>query len=73
MFKDKLVETLNRSKTKEKEDKKATKAINKIQRQKRLSSDEFQKVYDTVWKEGPKVKYQSPDAWRKLGEGDKST
>ena len=72
MLKDKVVKTLNRSETKKKENKKTTKAIDKIQRQKRLSSDEFRKVYDTLWTEGPKIKYQSPDAWRKLGESANS-
>ena len=62
MFRDKVLETLNRSKTNNKEDEKTINAIDKIQRQKRLSSEEFQKVYDTLWKEGPKVKYQRPDA-----------
>jgi hypothetical protein len=68
MFRDKLIKTLNRSKTNNKGDKKTIKAIGKIQRQKRLSSEEFRKVYDNVWKEGPEIKYQSPDAWRKPGE-----
>jgi hypothetical protein len=71
MFRDKLVKTLNRSKTNNKGDKKTAKAIDKIQRQKRLSSEEFRKVYDNVWKEGPKIKYQSPEAWRKPGESGK--
>ena len=35
---------------------------NKIQKQKRLSSNEFLSVYDSLWKEGPKVQYQNPDA-----------
>jgi len=72
MFKDKLVKTLNQSKT-NKEDKKTRKAIDKIKRQRRLSSEEFWKLYDDLWKDGPKIKYQSPDAWRKLGEGANST
>ena len=70
MFKNKL-ETLNRSKINNKEAEKKIKAIGKIQRQKRLSSEEFRKVYDNVWKEGPKIKYQSPDAWIKPGESEK--
>jgi hypothetical protein len=61
MFRDKLLETLNRSKTNNKEDEKTINAIDKIQRQERLSSEEFLKIYDALWKEGPKVKYQSPD------------
>jgi hypothetical protein len=67
MFKNKL-ETLNRSKINNKEAEKKIKAIDKIQRQKRLSTEEFRKVYDNLWKEGPRIKYQSPDAWRKPGE-----
>jgi len=72
MFKDKLLETLNPSKTNDKENRKTKKAINKIQRQRKLSSAEFLKVYDTLWKEGPKVKYQSPDTWRDPEESNKS-
>jgi len=68
MFRDKVIKTLNRSKSNNKKDKKAVKAIIKIQRQKRLSSEEFRKVYDNLWKEGPEIKYQSPDAWRRAGE-----
>ena len=71
MFKDELVKTSNRSKTNNKKDKKTLKAIDKIQKQERLSSEEFGKVYDNVWKEGPRIKYQSPDAWRKPGESGK--
>jgi phage gp16-like protein len=56
MFRDKILETLNRSKTNDQEDEKTIRAIDKIQRQERLSSEEFLKVYDTLWKEGPKVK-----------------
>ena len=68
MFKDKFIEALKGSKDKDLEDKVISGALDKIQRQKRLSSDEFLKVYDTLWKEGPAVKYQNPDAWRNFGE-----
>jgi hypothetical protein len=68
MFKDKLTKTLNRTKTSKKENNKTIKAIDKIRGQKRLSSEEFRKVYDTLWTEGPKIQYQSPDAWRRAGE-----
>ena len=71
MLNNKLVKTLSRSKTNNKKDKKTMKTMDKIQRQERLSSEEFQKVYDNVWKEGPRIKYQSPDAWRKPGESGK--
>jgi len=70
MFRNKLIKTLNHSKTNQK-DKKTKEAIDKIQRQTRLSSEEFWKVYDNLWKDGPTIKYQSPDAWRKPGESGK--
>jgi hypothetical protein len=66
MFKDKFFEALRQSKNSETGDNKTIKTLNKIQRRKRLSSEEFLKVYDTLWKEGPPVKYESPDAWRNL-------
>ena len=68
MFMDKLLEALKGSKNNDLEDKKTSRALEKMQKQKRLSSDEFFRVYDTLWKEGPTVKYQSPDAWRNFGE-----
>jgi hypothetical protein len=30
---------------------------------KRLSSDNFLKCFDAIWKRGPIVRYQNPDAW----------
>ncbi|HMK94829.1 MAG TPA: hypothetical protein VK536_05440 [Candidatus Limnocylindrales bacterium] len=71
MFRDKLLEALNRSKASGEEDKKTIEAIGKIQRQERLSSEEFLKIYETLWKSGPKVKYQGPDIWRNSEENDK--
>lgn len=65
MFKDKLLNALKRSKNSEKDEEETLQAIAKIERQKRLSSKEFLKVYDTLWKEGPSVKFQSPDAWNR--------
>jgi hypothetical protein len=63
MFKDKLLDILKRSRNSEREEKETTQAMDKIERQKRLSSEEFLKIYDALWKEGPSVKYQNPDAW----------
>lgn len=65
MFKDKLFDTLKRSKNSEKDEKETLQAMAKIERQNRLSSDEFLKIYDALWKEDPSVKYQSPDAWNR--------
>ena len=42
-------------------DRDLTKAFSKIEKQKRLSSQEFLNVYDSLWKAGPSVVYQSPD------------
>jgi hypothetical protein len=62
MFKDKLIGTLEGKKMTDSNDKeKLVTAINKIQKQKRLSSQEFLSIYDSVWKKGPTVQYQNPD------------
>ena len=38
-------------------------AVLKINSRKRMSSKEFFKVYDALWKEGPETKYQAPESW----------
>ena len=30
---------------------------------KRRTSEEFLKTHESLWREGPKVKYSNPDAW----------
>ena len=63
MFKDNVINALKDKKsTDNNDDETIVKAADKIQKQKRLSSNEFLKVYDSLWKEGPAVKYQNPDA-----------
>jgi len=63
MFKDKLLAALKDKKSPySNDDKMMGKAASKIQKQKRLSSSEFLSVYDSLWKEGPAVQYQNPDA-----------
>ena len=63
MFKDKLIAALKvRESTDNNGDKEMFRTINKIQKQKRLSSNEFLKVYNLLWKKGPTVLYQSPEA-----------
>jgi peptidoglycan hydrolase CwlO-like protein len=52
-------------KSKKNKDKKTIQAIKKIEKQKRLSSEEFIKVYDSLWKNGPSVKFQNPDSWER--------
>lgn len=64
MFKDRLLDTLKNKKREEKLDEEMSQAMAKIQKQKRLSSQEFLKVYETIRREGPpKMKYQNPEAW----------
>ncbi|MGZ3634355.1 MAG: hypothetical protein ACXVAJ_08540 [Parachlamydiaceae bacterium] len=62
MSKNKLLDAL---KLKIGDDKKIIHAITKIEREKRLSSEEFLKVHDVLRKEGPFVKYQNPNSWNK--------
>jgi len=68
MFKNRLLETLKRSQNGQTPDDETFQAMVKIQNHKRLSSQEFLKVYDTIWQEGPKTFYKNPDAWRKSGD-----
>ena len=58
----KLLKALKSKKTK---DKKTIQAMTEIEGQKRLSSEEFMKVYDSLWKDGPSVKFQNPDSWER--------
>jgi hypothetical protein len=37
--------------------------LEKINSKERLSKDEFQRVYDIIWKRGPVIKYRLPDKW----------
>jgi hypothetical protein len=40
----------------------------KKKKQKRLTSAEFLRLYETLWQEGPKVKYVNPDNWRGIAD-----
>jgi len=68
MFKNRLLETLKSSQNGQTPDDETFRAMAKIQNHKRLSSQEFLKVYDTIWQEGPKTEYKNPDNWRKSGD-----
>lgn len=68
MFKERLLEALKRSQTEQQPDQTLQTAATKIQKQRRLSSEEFQKGYDAIWKEGPKTVYQNPNAWRRTAD-----
>ena len=65
MFKNRLLETLKQSQNGRHPDGETFRAMAKIQEHKRLTSQEFQKVYDTIWQEGPKTAYKNPENWRK--------
>jgi regulator of replication initiation timing len=52
-------------KSKKNRDKKTIKATIKIEKQRRLSSEEFIRVYDSLWKDGPTVKFPNPDSWER--------
>ena len=68
MFKERLIKTLKLSQNGDKPDEETLQAMTKIQNHKKLSSQEFLKVYDTIRKEGPKTAYQNPNSWRKVGD-----
>ena len=61
MLKNRLLNVL-KNKNSEKPDREISHAATKIENQKRLSTQEFQKVYETIWQEGPAIKYQNPGA-----------
>jgi hypothetical protein len=44
-------------------DEETQRAMDKMKQRKRLSSEEFLRVYDALWQEGPSGKYQTPDGW----------
>ncbi len=61
MFKSRLLDAL-RYRSLEKPDGEISQAVAKMENQERLSTEEFLKVYETLWREGPIIKYQSPVA-----------
>lgn len=61
MFKDRLLDALKSKKNMLESDEKMSRAMSKIQKQKRLSSEEFLEVYDSLRCEGPQMKYLNPD------------
>ena len=61
MLKNRLLDTL-KNRNREKPDGEISQAATKIENQKRLSTHEFLKVYETIWQEGPTIKYVNPGA-----------
>jgi hypothetical protein len=62
MFTDNILDAL-RKKQHTKEDAESQRVVAKMKQRKRLSSEEFLKVYDSLWQQGPTTKYQTPDGW----------
>ena len=58
VLKNRLIDSL-KNRNVEKYDAEVSVAIGKMENQKRLSSKEFLKSYETLWKEGPAVKYRN--------------
>ena len=67
MFEERLLESLKASQNESNPDNEIMQIITKIENHKKLSSQEFQKVWETIWKEGPKTAYKNPECWRKPG------
>jgi hypothetical protein len=59
MLKNRLADIL-KNRSQEQPDVEISQAALKIEKQKRLSNKEFQKVYESIWQAGPTVKYQNP-------------
>ncbi len=61
MSKYRLIDALKNVNSK-KPDTEIAQAAAKMENQKKLSSKEFSKVYETIWQNGPSIKYQNPGA-----------
>ena len=59
MLKNRVADIL-KNRTQAQSDFEISQAAVKIEKQKRLSNKEFQKVYESIWQAGPTVKYQNP-------------
>jgi hypothetical protein len=70
MLKCRLLDSLKLKQEENVPDEVISEALFKMEKQKRLSSKEFLKVYDTLRQEGPSAKLQNPDLWFKQGAGD---
>jgi hypothetical protein len=45
----------------------------KLEKQKRLTSDEFLQVYEFIRQDGPLAKYSNPEKWAFIGQLPSST
>ena len=70
MFKDLLLRKLETTQETTSQNKLTKKTMMKIQKQKRLTSQEFLKVQETIWQPGPKINYQNADNWKRVSESN---
>jgi hypothetical protein len=56
---------MNMAKRSRQANKTTARAIKLTPSKKRLSSEDFLKKADKLWREGPVVKYKYPDAWQR--------
>ncbi len=61
MFQDLIIRKLQTAQKSSTPDKLARGAMIKLQKQKRLSSQEFLLVQETIWQPGPKINYINPE------------
>ena len=61
MVKNRLLVVL-KNRNRKKPDGEISQATSKIESQKRLSTQEFLKVYEAIWQDGPSVNYHKPGA-----------
>lgn len=66
MFQDLIIRKLQTAQKNSTPDKLARNAMIKLQKQKRLSSQEFLLVQETIWQPGPKINYINPENSKRI-------
>ena len=72
IFRKKLIKILMR-KRKQIPKEKRIKVEEKLRKQKRLTTDEFWQVYDSIRQDGPIAKYSHPEKWSFTDQSPNST
>ncbi len=62
IFSEEIIKILSRKKKYELKKDRA-RLIGKLKNQERLTGAEFWKVYESIWQDGPKVKFSNPNNW----------
>ncbi len=66
VFKEDLLYALKKKRKENTSDKETDEAIRKIEDQKRLTSEEFIRIYDAIRRDGPISTYKTPDNWSQV-------